>query len=197
MAILTGPEIKRQIGKGNIVIDPFDPKLVGPNSVDLHLGDKLLVYADRRYRKCIVDPIPPYPHAYAIDSRDPPETVEVPLLRADAWLLVPGRVYLGSTREYTETRGFVPYVDGRSSLGRLGVFCHVTAGRGDNGFKGEWTLELVVVEPIVLYQGQRIAQLTFHTVEGPQVLYGATNNTSGRYQGDRGPQPVKIDGSIV
>jgi dCTP deaminase len=120
--------------------------------------------------------------------------MEVPLHNDHgAWVLVPGRLYLASTHEWTETRGFVPSIDGRSSLGRLGLFCHITAGRGDNGFKGEWTLELVAVEPLLLYPRQRIAQLTFYTLEGEHAFYGETGNTSGRYQGDRGPIPIRCD----
>lgn len=193
MAILSGLEIQRQIALGNIRIDPYDETLVNPNSVDLHLGDKLLRYDTATYQgrgayryetRTITNPI---------DSRKPPPTLEVPRVAGGGWVLRPGVLYLGATQEWTETRGFVPYVDGRSSMGRVGLFCHVTAGRGDNGFKGRWTLELVAVEPLVIYPGQRIAQLTFHAIEGEQTLYGGTANTSGRYQGDEGPTPIKPD----
>lgn len=182
MAILTGPEIRYQQQLGHIVVEPWNPQFIGPNSIDLHLGDELLVYARR---------------GMAIDSRKPPLTtrhrIRVDLDGTRSWLLMPGRLYLGATKEYTETRGYVPIVDGRSSIGRLGLFVHVTAGRGDNGFCGNWTLELVTVEPIIIYAGQRIAQQTFHTIEGEPALYGETGNTSGRYQGDRTPQGIKVD----
>lgn len=192
MAILTGPEIRRQIEDKNIVVEPFDPQFIGPNSIDLHLGTKMLVYKRGGHRVPVVQTVEPYGRFYAINAMAPPPTEDVPLTHHDAWLLVPGRVYLAATQEYTETRGFVPYVDGRSSMGRLGLFCHVTAGRGDNGFRGNWTLELVAVEPILVYPGQRIAQLTFHTIEGAPAYYGETGNTSGRYQGHREPTPAVL-----
>jgi dCTP deaminase len=181
MSILSGPEIVRQREAGNIVIEPWDPSLVGPNSVDLHLGDTLLCYYGGSRRVTLGGRWDsPFE---AIDSKSPPPLVELRTRYEDnSWLLVPGCLYLGHTAEWTETTGFVPCVDGRSTMGRLGLFCHVTAGRGDNGFRGRWTLELVVVEPLIVYAGQRIAQLTYHTIEGDQTFYGKTDNTSGRYQ---------------
>ena len=191
MAILTGPEIKRWQAQGDIKVEPWDPSMVGPNSVDLHLGSELLRY--RMYGRELMRDPDDGGRWHAIDSARPPDTIPVEQVKGGGWLLLPGRLYLGATVEYTETFGFVPYVDGRSSMGRLGLFAHVTAGRGDNGFCGNWTLELVAVEPLVIYPGQRIAQLTYHTIEGEPALYGKTGNTSGRYQGDRTPQGIKVD----
>jgi dCTP deaminase len=174
MAILTGPEIRKRLKEGSIVIRPEPDMWIGPNSVDLHLGDKLYRYGKGK--------------ASALHPLDPmrlPPLEEVPLRRNGCWLLVPGSLYLGATKEYTETHGLVPYIDGRSSLGRLGVFAHVTAGRGDIGFKGNWTLEIVATEYIYLRPGGRYFQLTFHTIEGD------VQNYEGRYQGDTGPQPSK------
>ena len=190
MAILTGPEIVRQMGKGNIVVEPFDPKFINPNSIDLHLGERMVSYAAQGRKPTRSGPVVLYS---AIDSRNPPAVVDVPLNKDGAWLLLPGRLYLASTAEHTETRGFVPYVDGRSSMGRVGLFCHVTAGRGDNGFRGRWTLELVVVEALLIYPGQRIAQLTYHTIRGREVMYGETDNSSGRYQDHEGASPIVLD----
>lgn len=190
--VLTGPEISRQVGLGNIVIEPFDESLVGPNSVDLHLGPELLVYgssesmnstpadtlyANVRWGRSIDDPLDP--------ERLQPLLPVVP--RSDGrWLLVPGRLYIGSTLERTETHGFLPVIDGRSSLGRLGVFAHVTAGRGDDGFCGRWTVEICVVEPVLLRPGGRYFQTTFHTLRGRRRPY------AGRYQGDLGPVGSRI-----
>jgi dCTP deaminase len=178
--VLTGPEICKQIEKGTIKIDPFDRQWVGPNSVDLHLGETLLVYSLSRKPVHGVGGTIHYP----IDSKSPPSTVEVERCDNGGWVLEPGRLYLGVTREYTETFGFVPYIDGRSSFGRLGVFTHICAGRGDDGFKGYWTLELSVVEPVIVYPGGRYFQITYHQVVGDRQPY-----SSKRYD-QRDPMPV-------
>ena len=173
MAILTGPEIRRRVEArdGSIVIDPFDPAKCGANSVDVHLGDELRVYQTGRYKL----------KETTIDPLAPPPTVVHPLLtghkaRPAAWKLTPGRVYLASTREYTETHGLVPVLYGRSSIGRLGLFVHVTAGFGDDGFKGWWVLELVATQPVLVRPGMRIGQIVYHTLEGDRAPY------QGRYQ---------------
>lgn len=180
--ILTGPEIRKQIQKGAIRIDPFDDALIGPNSVDLHLGDSLWVYR----LASTVSPLSGRTVYHPIDSKAPPPIEELPTLPQGGWLLLPGCLYLGSTLEFTETWGFVPYLDGRSSLGRLGVFAHITAGRGDNGFCGRWTVELAVVQPVILYPRERYFQMTFHTVIGDSAFY------TGRYQGDSAPVASRI-----
>lgn len=194
MSILTGKEIQAQQKLGNIKIDPWDPSLLGPNSYDLHLGDSLLMYSSSvADRKRVVDPNSSIQNPVrAIDSRNPPSTMPVRQLAEGGWLLIPGTLYIGVTREWTLTRGFVPRIDGRSSLGRLGVFCHVTAGQGDNGFEGTWTLELAAIEPTILYPGDRLFQILYETVEGEQTFYGSTDNTSGRYQGQKDPTPTRI-----
>lgn len=178
-AILTGPEIKRQVEAGTIVIEPFEPDNVGPNSVDLHLGHELFRYDCSPFANG-------RPISAPLDPKILPPIVAVETQSDGRWLLVPGRVYLGSTLEYTETVGFVPVIDGRSSLGRLGVFAHVTAGRGDDGFKGRWTVELAVIEPILLEPYGRYFQLTYHRVYGTRQPY------KGRYQGDLGPVASRI-----
>jgi dCTP deaminase len=110
-----------------------------------------------------------------------PPTIDV-AVPDDGLLLLPGILYLASTVEYTETLVHVPYLDGRSSVGRLGVSIHVTAGRGDVGFKNHWTMEIWVVQPVRVYAGVKIGQLTYHTVDGdvhrgyaikPDTTYGA------------------------
>lgn len=158
--ILTGPEIRRQIDLGHIVIEP-EPSVIGPNSVDMTLGDKLLVYAQR---------------SSGLDVRHPNPTQELQISE-EGFVLQPGTLYLGSTMEMTYTPRHVPYVDGRSSTGRLGISVHATAGRGDVGFRGRWTLEITVVHPVRVYAGMRIAQITFHEVTGELQEY------AGRYQG--------------
>lgn len=208
---LTGPEIVRRVGEGTLVIEPFDKKLAGPNSYDLHLGDKLMRYArgsegeNRLYKETVAENGEPirefrgqrvwdhYVGAYAhgvIDSKFPPDLVEVPLLEAGqgdgGWLLEPGTLYIGSTMERTYTPDLVPMIAGRSSFGRLGVFCHVTAGLGDLGFDGTWTLELAVVEPVIIYPGGRYFQVTFSPV------IGALKSYEGRYQCQAEPTGSKI-----
>lgn len=178
MSILSGPEILRRRELGQIIITPFDAKHVGPNSVDLHLGDELLAY-DMRDSYMLNG-------QFVIDAARPPPTFKVQKT-GGGWLLWPGWLYLGHTKEYTETYNLVPYIDGRSSFGRLGVFAHVTAGRGDNGFKGNWTVELTAVHPTIIYPGGRYFQVTYHTLEGDPKLY------NGRYQGDTGPTASRIN----
>ncbi len=122
-----------------------------------------------------------------------PRTLDV-RIPDDGLLLLPGILYLASTIEYTETLVHVPYLDGRSSAGRLGVSIHVTAGRGDVGFKNHWTMELWVVQPVRVYHGIRIGQLTYHTVHGDvQRDYASKQGTTyGTLARDPLPQPSRI-----
>jgi dCTP deaminase len=100
----------------------------------------------------------------------------------EGFVLLPGQLYLGSTVEYTETHGYVPMLEGRSSLGRLGVCVHVTAGFGDVGFKGFWTLEIYCLHPVRVYPFQRVCQIYYHKIQGDYVPY------QGKYQGNDGVQ---------
>ena len=146
--ILSGHEIKQQVAAKNIVIAPFGAKFVGPNSYDLHLADDLLIYDEM-----ILDP---EQENRTLRLKIPPEGL----------VLRPGRVYLASTQEYTETHKHVPRLVGRSSIGRLGLFVHVTAGFGDVGFSGRWTLELVPTQPIRVRAGMRICQIYYSEISG-------------------------------
>jgi dCTP deaminase len=189
MSILTGPEIRRLAEGGvgpngeRIVITPFDPARCGPASYDVHLGDEMKVYdtmmwqhVGKFHREFVghktIDPLFPSPVVPAESDCD--ENGQ------KCWALNPGRVYLASTAEYTETHRLVPTLHGRSSIGRLGLFIHVTAGVGDPGFCGRWTLELVAVQPIIVRPGMKIGQLVYQTVTGEDQPY------AGRYQGDTG-----------
>jgi len=102
-------------------------------------------------------------------------------------VLIPGRLYIGSTVEYTETHDCVPCIEGRSSVGRLGINIHATAGFGDVGFKGTWTLEISVVEPVRIYPGVQICQISYDTVVGEIMPY-----TSEKYLGQREPRPSRM-----
>jgi len=163
--ILTGNEIKERLGS-DIIIDPFEEEHLNPNSYNLSLSNQLKVYKD-----------------FPLDAKKENSTmlIEMP---EDGFLLEPGRLYLASTNEYTETRNLVPRLDGRSSIGRLGIFVHVTAGFGDIGFRGYWTLELACWHPVVIYPNMRICQISFHQVCGnPSINY------SGRYQDAKTKEP--------
>ncbi|MGG7187036.1 dCTP deaminase, partial [Clostridium butyricum] len=105
-------------------------------------------------------------------------------IRDDGLLLDPGNLYLGSTNDFTQTEKFVPMLEGRSSTGRLGLFIHVTAGFGDIGFAGYWTLEIFCVQPIRIYPNVDICQIYYHDIHGEYDLYN-----SGKYQNNTGIQP--------
>jgi dCTP deaminase len=110
------------------------------------------------------------------------------IIPEDGLLIHPGKLYLGKTIEYTETTGgLVPMLEGRSSIGRLGLFIHTAAGFGDINFKGNWTVMISCVQPIRIYAGVQIAQIFYHTVEGE-----IGSGYSGKYQGGDGIQPSKL-----
>lgn len=166
--ILTGPEIRARMG-ADIKIEPYNEALINPNSYNLCLHDELLVYTET-----------------ALDMRRPNATQKL-RIPEEGLQLTPGRLYLGRTLEYTETRNLVPMLEGRSSVGRLGLFVHVTAGFGDVGFCGYWTLEISCIQPIRIYAGVQICQIFYHTVEGEIVEY-----RSGKYQNNREIQPSML-----
>jgi dCTP deaminase len=116
-----------------------------------------------------------------------PQNTRMITIPGDGLVLSPGTLYLGRTLEYTETRGLVPMLEGRSSVGRLGLFIHVTAGFGDVGFKGFWTLEIHCIQPIRIYPFIEICQIYYHSVEGDFVSY-----SSGKYQNNKGIQPSML-----
>ena len=162
--ILSGLEIKNHIDR-EIIIDPFDEKRLNPNSYNLSLHNELLVYTDE-----------------ILDMRKKSSTQKF-LIPPEGFLLTPGKLYLGRTAEYTKTEGYIPMLEGRSSIGRLGICIHVTAGFGDVGFAGFWTLELFCVQPVRIYAGVQIAQIYYHTVTSPYENY-----TKGKYQNNQGIQ---------
>ena len=166
--ILSGYEIQKQIQLGNITIDPFDSKQLNPNSYNLKLSNKIVTY-----------------DSTVLDMRKEEHYTEE-LIPETGYLLVPGKLYLGRTVERTATTKYVPMIEGRSSVGRLGVFVHVTAGFGDVGFEGYWTLELSVVQPIIIYPFVEICQIYYHTLEGNGQWRSYGEN--GKYQNNHGIQ---------
>jgi len=118
-----------------------------------------------------------------LDMKAPNPTKKI-IIPEEGLLLEPHRLYLGRTNEYTKTEKFVPMLEGRSSTGRLGVFIHVTAGFGDIGFAGYWTLEIFCVQPVKIYPNVEICQIYYHDIKGEYDLY-----KSGKYQNNTGIQP--------
>lgn len=170
MAILTGTEIIKAVERGDIRIDPFNVERVGPNSYDVSLGEKLYVYT-----------------SHILDCGEENQTAEFPAGR-NGWEIHPGVLVLGSTAEKIHTDKYVPLLDGRSTCGRLGLRIHQTAGFGDIGFSGAWTLELDVVQPVRLKPGVRVGQISFHTVEGDiNTLY---RGVYAQQQAARGNKPL-------
>ena len=163
--ILSGREIKNRLGK-DIQIEPFDPRLLNPNSYNLRLHNELLVYEKEELD---------------MKKPNPVRQIEIP---EEGLLLETNKLYLGRTVEFTKTNNLVPMLEGRSSIGRLGLFIHVTAGFGDVGFAGFWTLEIFCVQPIRIYPGVEICQIYYHAIEGDFDEY-----QSGKYQNNTGIQP--------
>lgn len=163
--ILSGKEIEKKIGT-DIIIEPYEPKRINPNSYNLTLHNELLVY------ECEV-----------LDMKKPNPTRSI-LIPDEGLELTPQTLYLGRTVEYTKTEKYVPMLEGRSSTGRLGLFIHVTAGFGDIGFAGYWTLEMFCVQPIIIYPYTEICQIYYHDIHGEYDLY-----RSGKYQNNTGIQP--------
>lgn len=124
---------------------------------------------------------------YALDPKKDNETVDIKIPE-EGYVLIPGTLYLGETVEYTETYGLIPNIDGRSTIGRLGIEVHRTAGFGDNGFKGKWTLEITATHPVVVYSNMEIGQLYYETIDGDTSLM-----YNGKYQNQEGVQAAKVD----
>lgn len=163
--ILSGKEIKRKLGK-DIVIEPFNNTQLNPNSYNLKLHNELMVYEND-----------------ILDMKTENRTKRI-IIPEEGLVLEPGKLYLGRTVEYTRTDRYVPMLEGRSSIGRLGLFIHVTAGFGDVGFSGYWTLEIFCVQPIKIYPNVEVCQIYYHSIEGEYNKY-----SSGKYQDNRGVQP--------
>ena len=141
--ILSGKEIKKQVKEGSIAIDPFTDDQINPNSYNLRLHPDLLVYDND-----------------ILDMREKNSASPL-VIPEDGLLLEPHKLYLGRTVERTSTDKYVPMLEGRSSVGRLGLFIHITAGFGDIGFDGFWTLEIFCVQPIRIYSGLEICQIFY------------------------------------
>jgi dCTP deaminase len=166
--ILSGKEISKKLGT-QIIIDPYNEKQLNPNSYNLRLHEDLMVYNEP-----VLD----------MKAKHTTSMITIP---QEGLQLKPGVLYLGRTLEYTETYGYVPMLEGRSSIGRLGLFIHITAGFGDVGFKGFWTLEISCIQPVRIYPHVEICQIFYHAIEGDYVNY-----VSNKYQGNRSVQPSML-----
>ena len=189
--ILTGPEIVRQCAEGRITIDPFDETRVNPNSYNLRLANTLKIYlppGEREMSSWL--PYARFPAA-ELDCRkkNPTWEFEIP---QDGYTLYPGKLYLGATIERTATDHFVPMLDGRSSLARLGISVHQTGGFGDLGFAGHWTVEITCVEPVRIYAGLEVCQVQFWTKTGANMFYGRLEHKNSKYYDQVGPTPSKL-----
>ncbi len=146
--ILSDKKILKSIKNKEIVIKPFRRKCLGTNSYDVHLGKHLAVYTSR-----------------VLDAKKHNEIEEI-IIPKSGFVIEPGTLYLGVTEEYTETHNSVPFLEGKSSVGRLGIDIHATAGKGDVGFCNTWTLEISCVHPVRVYAGMPIGQLIYFAVDG-------------------------------
>ena len=162
--ILSDHRILEEIEKETIKIQPYNREFLGSNSYDVHLGKHLATYKDK-----------------TLDAKKHNEIIhfEIP---EEGYVLQPGQLYLGVTEEYTETHVHVPFLEGKSSTGRLGIDIHATAGKGDVGFCGNWTLEISCKIPVRIYKGMPIGQLIYFPVDGEvEVKYNSKKDA--KYSG--------------
>lgn len=184
--ILLGSKIQEEVEAGNICISPFDKMQLGPNSYDVRLAPTLAVYEKFPLR---------------MDAENPTRQIIIP---ENGLELLPGELYLGSTIETATSHKYVPFLDGRSSSGRLGINIHVTAGVGDVGWGGvpsaltypRWTLEVTVAKPVVVFPGRRIGQVYFivpdHVPDQHELYHGKYNN-----QREAQPSLMFLDREVV
>jgi len=176
--ILSDTAIKEAIKKGTIRIAPFDPQALGSNSYDVHLGEKVAVYENglndevfeiicgaKPYDEIIMQHYKKCRRESHLDAGQH-NKIRYFSIPKEGLVFYDDVFYLGVTDEYTETHAHVPFLEGKSSTGRLGVDIHATAGKGDVGFCGNWTLEISVKQPVKLYSGMPIGQLIYFPVEG-------------------------------
>jgi len=165
--MLTGSEIKKEIIAGNIKISGFDENQVNPHSYNLRLHDELMVYT------C---------DELDMKKDNPVKTIKIP---EEGLVLQPGELYLGRTVERINTDRYAAVLDGRSSIGRLGICVHVTAGFIDIGFDGYITYEIQVIKPVRVYANVKVSQISFYELKGDRTI---TYKNAGKYYGNQGTQ---------
>ena len=181
--VLSDRTIRQEIEDGRIVFEPYDPSMVQPSSVDVRVDGKFRVFHNARY---------PY-----IDVRRPMEdlTELVEIGPDDEFILHPGEFVLGQTLERVRLPDdLVARLEGKSSLGRLGLLIHSTAGFVDAGFEGNLTLELSNVAnlPITIILGMPIGQISFMRMDGPVATPYGSEETGSKYQGQAEPTPSRF-----
>lgn len=164
--LLSGNAIADFVRQGSITIEPFDPERINPNSYNVRLDKTLGIYESKH-----------------LDAKRDNQVryFDIP---PKGLVLEPGVLYLGRTVEYTETHDHAPMLEGRSSLARLGMCVHVTAGFGDRGFKGHWTLEITVVHPLRIYPNMEVGQLCYYVCDSAGPIY------QGKYNNDPGSKAI-------
>ena len=181
--ILSDVSIRAAIEVGRIEIDPFDVSMVQPSSVDVRIDRYFRVFENHRYP--YIDP----------KQSQPDLTTEIETEMEIPFVLHPGQFVLGSTLEVVRLGDdIVARLEGKSSLGRLGLLIHSTAGFVDPGFEGHLTLELSNVAnlPIAIYPAMRIGQLSFYDLSTPAEHPYGSRDAGSKYQGQRGPTPSRI-----
>jgi dCTP deaminase len=179
--VLSDRTIQRLLDEGRIEIDPYDPSLLQPSSVDIRVDRLFRVF--RNNRASFID---------VKKEQDLTELVEID--ESEPFILHPGEFVLGSTLERVRLPDdLVARLEGKSSLGRLGLLIHSTAGFVDPGFDGHVTLELSNVAnlPITLYYGMKIGQVSFMQLSEPAATPYGTGGIGSKYQGQRGPTPSR------
>lgn len=169
--ILTDQEILNYMDKGLIKIEPFNLSCLGTNSYDVHLGSTLALYESDILDAKVHNKI---------------KSFEIP---DEGYVLTPDQFYLGVTQEYTETHAHVPFLEGKSSIGRLGIDIHATAGKGDVGFCNHWTLEISVKKPVRVYKGMPIGQVIYFAIQG-DIINAYNKKPSAKYN-DKTAYPVE------
>lgn len=169
--IFSDKKILASIASNDIVIEPFSRECLGTNSYDVHLSKYLAVYKNE-----------------ILDAKKHNEIEEI-IIPEEGFVLQPGQLYLGVTEEYTETHNAVPFLEGKSSVGRLGIDIHATAGKGDVGFCNTWTLEISCVHPVRVYAGMPVGQLIYFMVDGDIENY--YNKKKNAKYNERTTKPVE------
>ena len=182
--ILSGRKIREEVRAGRIQISDFSERRLNPNSYNVRLHSELMVYDTDRFDAAAGEMRSMSNGPLDMKKNNPYRMIKIP---ESGLLLQPFRLYLGQTMEHTKTDCYVPIFDGRSSVGRLGISVHATAGFGDVGFIGFWTLEISCIQPVIIYPDVEIGQLYYQTIVGEYDKY-----QSGKYQNNCGVQPSRM-----
>jgi len=196
MSILVGTEIIDEYNNGKIIINPFNEKHIGPNSIDVTLSNILVTYTSVKigYQKnlgyVVIPDVDPSSTILDMASENKFYTIEIP---EEGLVIQPNILYLGATNEACGSDFYVPMYEGRSSMARLGIQSHLSAGFGDIFFKSNWTLEITVVHPTKIYPNRRIGQVYFHNVNEDirKGLIDAGKEYQGKYTSQPKPQISK------